>query len=185
MPEEKQVFSDSFPSVCVPSQAAAPRKPTELYYMPTLFNKDKCRSYIWLYDAFCPQLRTLQTESSPSSSFSAFHTGGGHIFHQHSELGRNVSSFVTAIVFSVSRPWSTKRWQESFPSQHRQEVEWKGQENILSTDHNYIPFSKKWQKILMKALFILEVIENLVFFQKICLKITPQKKTEKWVLTSA
>lgn len=28
----------------------------------------------------------------------------------------------------------------------------------------------------MKALFILDVIENLVFFQKICLKITPQKK---------
>lgn len=46
--KEKQVFSDSFPSVCVPSLASAPRKPTELYYMPTLFSKDKWGNYSWL-----------------------------------------------------------------------------------------------------------------------------------------
>lgn len=45
---------------------------------------------------------------------------------------------------------------------------------ITITSH--FPKKKKWQKILMKALFILEVNENLEFFQKIYLKITPQTK---------
>lgn len=68
---------------------------------------------------------------------------------------------------------------KSFLSHHRQEGEWKGQETILSTHHNYIPLKKKKKKTE-------DSDESTVYFgsnqkpsvlpKKIYLKITPQTK---------
>lgn len=126
-----------------------------------------------------PSLRKLQTESSSSSSFSAFHTGHGHMSHQHSELGRNALSFVDShCVLCVTTLVHSEIARVSCHTTDKRESERARKLfNPPITIISHLKKKKKWQKILMKALFILEVIKSLVFFQKkIYLKITPQTK---------
>lgn len=123
-----------------------------------------------------PSAGNMQTESSPFSSFSTFHTGGGHISHHHSELGMNVSASAENHRFPVSCPWFTG-WELPTIPQTRLEMKGPGEYSI-PPPQGYQVFQRK-QKILVTALLTSVVSKNLEFFQKNLPENKPQTKLKK------
>lgn len=110
-----------------------------------------------------PSAGNIRTESSPFSSFSAFHTGGGHVSHRHSKPGMNGSVSAESHHSPVSCPWFTC-WELPTIPQARSEVKDPGEYSIPPSQR-YQVFQRK-QKILVTALMTSVVSKNLKFFQK-------------------
>ena len=122
-----------------PHQLLHQGSPQSYITCPQYFLRTSAEITVGLW-CILPSAGNIQTESSPFSSFSAFHTGGGHISHHHSEPGMNISASVESHCFPMSCPWFTC-WD--LPTMPLTRLEVKGKENTLFPHHRDIGFPKK------------------------------------------